>query len=134
MVEWLRSGIDVNFGATAPLGQLSYFAPSDTSRLFNSLPLVQEYFGQAGSGGFEQIDIMEDRIELIKDILHLLPEHYEYTGPKFKASASSVPPTPAVAAAEEKGKLASLPELPASAAAQVQAQAPPTPVVAEYVN
>jgi hypothetical protein len=70
---------------------------------------------------------MEDRIELIKDIIHLLPEHYEYRGEKYhKPGHGSVPATPTSV------KEANLPTLPQ---AELQAAASPTsPVVAGYVN
>ncbi|KAI9016824.1 hypothetical protein DFJ74DRAFT_708873 [Hyaloraphidium curvatum] len=107
----------------------------------------EEYFGQAGSGGFEQINLLEQRIELVKDMIALLPENYEFRGTKYvkaassagTASPTSAVPTPSSAPAPAPVQTAPVPPSPVSAGtgpALVAVASPiaPSPIVTSYVN
>ena len=80
---------------------------------------------------------MEVRIELIRDILHLLPEKYDFQGIKFtKVGPSGVPATPATPAPVGLQQLPAIsvpPPAPQTGGVLSNA-APTSPVVSSYVN
>lgn len=80
---------------------------------------------------------MENRVELIKDIIHLLPANYEYTGPKHTKSAFSAPATPIGRVEEQRPKTPAIavPPMPVSGGSGMLGEVVQTsPVVASYVN